>query len=118
MTLVERTYAQAVLLSGAEDARQSALLHLFCQSAVNALTLRLRDGLTPEDCRAEFVAAGALLALAALSETDDISNLERIQLGDVTLQPGSSGAAARCLRNQAKLMMSPYLKENFSFRGV
>lgn len=118
MTLTEQTYAQAVLLSGTEDARQAALLSLFCQSAVNHLTLRLRDGLTPEDCKADFVAASALYALAALSETDEVSNLERVQLGDVTLQPGSSSAAARCLRTQAGLMMAPYLKENFSFRGV
>lgn len=118
MTLVEQTFAQAVLLSGTEDARQSALLSLLCQSAVSTLTQRMRDGLTPEDCKADFVAAGALYALAALSEADEISNLERIQIGDVTLQPGSSSAAARCLRNQASLMMSPYLKESFSFRGV
>lgn len=118
MTLTEQTYAQAVLLSGIEDARQSALLSLFCQSAVNGLTQRLRDGLSPNDCKADFVAAGALYALAALSETDDIGNMERMQIGDVVIAPGSSGAAARCLRNQAALMMSPYLQENFSFKGV
>ena len=83
MTLVEQTLAQAVLLSGVQEERQMALLSLYCQSAVNALTLRLREGLAPEDCRADFVAA-----------------------------------AARCLRNQAGLMMSPYFGENFSFRGV
>ncbi len=118
MTLVEQTLAQAVLLSGVQEERQMALLSLYCQSAVNALTLRLREGLAPEDCRADFVAAGALYALAALSETDETANLERVQLGDVTIQPGSSSAAARCLRNQAGLMMSPYFGENFSFRGV
>lgn len=118
MTLTEQTYAQAVLLSGIEGERQTELLRVFCQSAVSQLTARLRDGLSPEDCKADFVAAGALYALAALSEVDDISNMERIQIADVTLQPGSSSAAARCLRNQANLMICPYLKENFSFRGV
>ena len=118
MTLIEQTLAQAVLLSGTEGERQMASLRLFCQSAVNALRMRLREGLAPEDCRADFVAAGALYALAALSETDDAANMERIQIGDVTVQPGNSSAAARCLRNQANLMMSPYLTENFSFRGI
>lgn len=118
MTLIEQTYAQAVLLSGTAGENQAQMLQVLCQSAVNHLTARLRPGLTPEDCKADFVAAASLYALAALSEIDDVSQLQRMQIGDVTVQRGSANAAASCLRNQAELMMGPYLVGKFSFRGV
>ena len=38
--------------------------------------------------------------------------------GDLTIRKGSRAAAANCLRTQAELMMAPYLKDRFSFRGV
>ncbi len=118
MILTEQVFAQAVLLSGVEEERQSKMLEVFCQSAVINLTLRLREGLTPDDCKADFVAAGALYALAALSETDEVASIERIQLADVTLVPGNTTAASRCLRRQADMMMAPYCVDSFSFRGV
>lgn len=118
MTLTEQVYAQAVLLSGVAEPKQEQLLELFCRSSVGSLAARLREGLTPEDCKADFVAAGALYALAALSETDPASNLQRMQIADVTLVPGSASAASKCLRKQAELMMAPYCKDLFSFRGV
>jgi len=118
MTLTEQTYAQAVLLSGTVGEKQEQMLKVLCQSAVNDLTARLRPGLTPEDCKADFVAAASLYALAALSEIDDVSQLQRMQLGDVTLQRGSGNAAAQCLRSQAALMMGPYLVGKFCFRGI
>lgn len=118
MNLVEQTYAQAVLLSGVEEEGQKAMLELFCRSAVTHLAMRLREGLTPEDCKADFIAAGALYALAALSETDGVANLQRVQVGDVTLVPGAASAASRCLRMQARMMMAPYCKDNFAFRGI
>ncbi len=118
MTLTEQVFAQAVLLSGVEEGQQAQMLELFCRSAVTNLTARLREGLTPDDCKADFVAAGALYALAALSETDEVAGIERIQLADVTLVPGNASAASRCLRRQADMMMAPYCVDSFSFRGV
>lgn len=118
MTLTEQVFAQAVLLSGVEEAQQEKLLELFCRSAVTNLTARLREGLTPEDCKADFVAAGALYALAALSETDTTAGMQRVQVGDVTLVPGDASAASRCLRKQANMMMAPYCVDSFAFRGV
>ena len=118
MTLTEQIYAQAVLLSGVEEGQQKQLLELFCRSAQVHLSARLREGLTPEDCKADFVAAGALYALAALSETDPVATMERVQVGDVTLVPGGASAASRCLRKQADLMMMPYCADAFSFWGV
>lgn len=82
------------------------------------MTARLREGIRPEDCKADFVAAASLYALAALSETDETVNLESFTVGDVTVRKGNSHAACRCLRYQADLMISPYSKDRFAFRGV
>jgi hypothetical protein len=56
-----------------------------------------------------------LYALAALSGQTD---MERIVAGDVTLQRSSSDAAANCLRYQAEVIIAPYLKDRFCFKGV
>lgn len=115
MTLTEQVFAQALLLAGDQEPRQEELLKLLCIGAVNSLSARLRQGLKPEDCLADFVAAASLYALAALSAQSD---MEKIVAGDVTLQRSSSDAAANCLRYQAEIIIAPYLKDNFSFRGV
>lgn len=118
MILEEQVYAQAVLLSGVDDPKQEQMLQILCRGAVSSLTSRLREGLTPEDCKADFVAAASLYALAVLSEADDFTNLEQLRVGDMTMKRGNSSAAAQCLRSQANLMMAPYMKDRFSFRGV
>ena len=94
------------------------MLDVLCTASVASLTVRLRPGLTPEDCKADFVAAASLYALAALNEVGDTDRLEEISAGDLTLRKSSADAAANCLRNQAEIMITPYLKDRFSFRGV
>ena len=117
MNLIEQTFAQAVLLSGVEGTQQEQMLEMFCRSAVTYLTAQLREGLTPADCKVDFIAAGALYALAALSEVDSANGMQRVQLADVTLVPGDTSAACRCLRKQADMMMAPYCADTFAFRG-
>lgn len=117
MTLTEQVYAQALLLVGQDNNVQEELLNLFCRSAVVSLTAQLREGLTPNDCKADFVAAASLYALAAVAECDEIGNLNHIQVGDVTVKRGG-GPATACLRNQARMMMSPYLASGVAFLGV
>jgi hypothetical protein len=119
MTLKEQVYAQALLLSGDLEARQEELLKLLCGGVVSSLTTRLREGLRPEDCLADFIAAASLYALAALNSVTDSGSLEQISAGDLTIRKSGSGdAASNCLRNQAELMIAPYLKDRFSFLGV
>ena len=108
MTLTDQIYAQALLLSGGLEARQEALLKLLCRGAANTLATRLRDGLTPEDCKADFVAAASLYALAALSGSDELNNMEQIKVGDLTMQRAGADAAANCLRYQAELILPKY----------
>lgn len=118
MSLTEQINAQAlVLIQDSTDVNLS-LLEVLCRSAENALRQKLRDGILPEDCKADFVAAASLYALAALSEVDDTAQMEQIQIGDLTMRRGSTDSAACCLRYQAEVMMAPYLKDSFTFMGV
>ena len=118
MTMTEQIYAQALLLAGELEPKQAALLQVLCQGANNSLASRLREGLAPEDCRADFIAAASLLALSALSVADEKSAVEMFQAGDLSVRRRSGDAASNCLRNQAELMIAPYLKDYFTFMGV
>lgn len=118
MTLVERIYAQAEALCGQVEETLKPFLRAFCQSAVVGMEQRLKEGLTPDDCKADFIAAGALYALAALTEVDPTAAFERVQFGDVTLVSGGASAASRCLRRQADMILSPFCRGTFEFRRV
>ncbi|MBE6916643.1 MAG: hypothetical protein E7470_01885 [Ruminococcaceae bacterium] len=118
MTLTEQIYAQAMVLTQDSCDEKLQLLEVLCRSAEISLQQSLRDGVTPEDCKADFVAAASLYALAAMSELDELSKLEEVKAGDLTLRRGSTDSAACCLRYQAEMMMKPYMKDRFSFQGV
>ena len=118
MTLTEQIYAQSLLLAGQLEQKQTELLKVLCQGANSFLTNRLRDGLKPEDCKADFVAAASLFALAALSGADEEASVEMLQVGDFSMRRKGADAASNCLRNQAELMIAPYLKDHFTFVGV
>ena len=118
MTLKEQVFAQAALLAGQLEGSRLEMLDVLCTASVASLTARLRPGLTPEDCKADFVAAASLYALAAMSEIDDAVQPEQICAGDLTVRKSSFDAAACCLRYQAELMMIPYVKDRFAFMGV
>ena len=119
MTLKDQVYAQALLLAGKLEDNQGDILSALCAAATASLTARLREGLRPEDCKADFVAAASLYALAELNAVKDGTAMEQITAGDLTVRKSASAdPASRALRNQASLVISPYLKDNFCFRGV
>ena len=118
MTLTEQVCAQAALLAGQLTQEQNRILDALCTAATVSLTARLREGLTPEDCKADFVAAASLYALAALHEAKDTDRIAQFPAGDVTIRTGSGDAASNCLRYQAELIITPYLKDRFAFREV
>ena len=118
MTLREQVFAQAALLAGDLDSRQTDLLNVLCAASTASLTARLRDGLTPDDCRADFIAAASLFALAALNGAGETADISEFKAGDLTVKRSSTDAASRCLHNQAELMIAPYLKDRFAFLGV
>jgi hypothetical protein len=53
-----------------------------------------------------------------MSGQTDMDRLERITAGDITLPWSGMDAAANCLRYQADLIIAPYLKDSFAFKGV
>ena len=119
MSLKEQVLAQATLLAGQLEEKQSALLEVLCEAAVVSLEARLKKGFRPEDCKAAFIAAAGLYALAALGEADTQLAVEEFKAGDLTVRQGSrTDAASRCLQKQADMIIGPYLQDRFCFAGV
>lgn len=117
MSLKELVFAQALVLTGPLEEKQQELLKLLCAAAVTGLEGRLKEGLTAESCKADFIAAASLYALSALNEAG--GDVAEFRAGDLTIKRGSGGdAASRCLRRQAELVIGPYLKSAFAFLGV
>lgn len=118
MTLKEQVFAQAAVLTGQLEREQMDMLDALCTASTASLAARLRDGITPEDCKADFVAAASLFALAAMNRVAEGKDMAQIVAGDLTLRRNGGDAASRCLYNQAELMIAPYLKDRFAFLGV
>ena len=118
MTLSKQVFAQALLLAGDLSQQQQRILEALCVASTAALAARLREGLGPDDCKADFIAAASLLSLASMSGVAEDAAVEQITAGDLTIKKGSRDAAANCLRAQAELMITPYLRDNFCFAGV
>jgi len=115
----ERILAQALLLTGALEEQQRAVLEAMCTAAELVLLTQLRDSLQPEDCEAEFITAASLLAVASWEEAGESGSMEEFKAGDLTVKRGSRvDASARCLRKQAKQIIGPFLKDCFCFTGV
>ena len=118
MNLTGQITAQAMLLAGELTGRQQQVLRALCNAYNAILAARLRPGLTPEDCKADFVAAASLMALADLNGIGDDQMPDQITAGDFTIRKGNRDAASNCLRAQAELMIAPYLADRFAFQGV
>ena len=118
MNIKEQVFAQALMLAGELEERQKDLLSVLCGVAVASLAVRLKEGLRPEDCRADFVPGACLLALAALNGCRDTGDVEEFKAGDLTVKRKGADAASRCLQKQAEVLMAPYLRDRFVFVGV
>ena len=117
MTLTEQIYAQALLLTRDLEKPELPMLEVLCRAAEAGLTAKLRDGITAQDCKADFVAAASLYALAASTEME-LAGVSRLSEEDPTQRRKSADAASCCLRYQAQLLMAPYLKDEFVLLGV
>ena len=109
MTLTQQVYAQASLLAEELSPREQELLRLLCQSTTSALKTRLREGIEPADCKADFIAAASLFALAAMSSVQEEKLGTELKIGDVTMRRSGKDTASKCLYNQAELIITPYL---------
>lgn len=118
MTLTEQIFTQALLLSRDVEEENQELLKVLCRAAEVSLRQKLRSGMTPEDCKADFVAAASMYALAGMSEVGALEDMEQISVGDLTVRKSGKDAAVCCLRYQAELLMMPYIQDKFVFVGV
>jgi len=116
--MTDQVFAQAALLAGQLDEQQTELLKVLCQAAVRSLEARLREGLTPDACKADFVAAASLYALSALNEAGGTGGIAEFRAGDLTVKRSGMDPSSRCLQRQAELIMQPFLKDRFAFMGV
>lgn len=111
----QEALAKAVTLAGELDVQKQARLELLCGAAFSALEMRLREGLTPEDCREPFLTAVCLYSLAAM---EDFGEVSEFKAGDLTVKKSRQGNMPRDLQHQAEALMRPYLKDRFLFAGV
>lgn len=117
MTLAQKVAAQVSYMDESLVQENQAMLDVVCQAAVTSLQARLRDDVAVEDCQADFVTAAGMLAVAALTDMGLSCHVEQFSVGDVTVRPGPNGKA-NFLRQQAQMLMKPYLKASFVFVGV
>ena len=116
----DQVFSQALLLAGELDEHQMDVLHSLCGAFTASLAAKLKEGLTAEDCKADFVAAASLYALASLSSIDEDVQVQEFKAGDLTVKKSSAAkeTAAVCLEKQADMLIAPYLKDRFAFVGV
>ena len=89
MNLRDQVLAQALLLAGELTERQQIVLGVLCTATTASLNARLRDGLTADDCKADFIASASLLALAAMAGISEDVPVEQISVGDFSVKKGS-----------------------------
>ena len=118
MTVAQQIAAQAEVLLRDLTEKDLAMLEVLSRSAEVSLKAKLRDGIREEDCIADFIAAASLFVVAAMSELDEVAQMEQVTVGDLTMRRKSDNAAGCCLRYQAELLMQPYLRDDFAFIGV
>ena len=107
MTVTDQVLNQAELLAGEMDER----LRLLCSVSEKCLSRQLRDGVTPEDIREDFVAAASLLACARWSRGQEV---QEFRAGDLTVKKGQAGNP----EGEALALLAPYLKPGFAFLGM
>jgi len=111
----DQVVARAVLMAGELDGQKMELLRVLCAAAISGLTMRLKDGLTAEDCREEFITAASLHAMAAMSSFEE--TVQEFKAGDLTVKQNRDGYSTG-LEQQAEKLMKPYLRDCFVFSGV
>lgn len=122
MALADEIYQMASVLAPAQT--DETILASLCRAAEQAVTARLRPGVTAQSCRDSFVYAAALIAVSYLPPScQSAQQLRSFTVGEVSVTAADAAAvsgAAACLRTQAELLMAPYCTSGggFAFVGV
>ena len=87
-------------------------------AVTDALTGRLRTGITPEDCGSAFPLAAAMVAMDGLNYACGGGGVTSFTAGEVSIRT-ESGFAKDSRTAQAERLMAPWLGETgFAFQGV
>jgi hypothetical protein len=117
MALSDEICAAAAAGAGDLTDAERTLLESLCRAAEAALSARLRDGVSETDCRDAFVCAAAWTALSHFMTGARADGVTGFAAGDLKITR-ESGDAADGLLGRAELLMAPYVRDSFSFRGV
>lgn len=107
----EKIWELALNVSSVSD-EDEPLLKSLCQSAEEAWTARLRDGISPADCKGAFPCAVAFTAAAHLAAARSNGTVASFSAGSVSVQGRS--CAEQCalrdgLRQTAEQLMAPFV---------
>jgi hypothetical protein len=116
MAILDDIFDTAAVFTDTADPQKAQVLWHLCTASYQSLLRRLRSGVSEDDCRDALVCAAAWSALAALDAGDHADGVSQFTAGDLSVR--RENGAAGCLQVQAELLMAPYLKDSFSFRGV
>ena len=102
----------ALTLAGGVDlsSEQRSLLQSFCDAAADALSARLRPGVSPADCANSLTVAIMLEAVELFRKVNG-GEISRFEAAGVSVQlSGTSGMGER--------LLAPWLKGGAAFLGV
>lgn len=122
MELSEDILTVALCFAGRElSEKEQGVLRTLCEAAEVRWKSRLREELSPEDCRGPFVTACAWTALAGFQGGMEAGRSAPVSFtaGDLTVRNGDADACGRSLEAQAQLLMEPYVEDgSFAFLEV
>lgn len=114
----ERIQILARAIAG--EQADETLLGTLCALAAEWWRLRLRQGVTAEDCGDAFCCAAAYTAAADLAVGCGVQDVESFTAGQVSVRlRETSAGTGLALRQAAERLMAPYVEAgDISLRGV
>ncbi len=111
---MDEIIALAASFAGAEEA--DGVLTALCEAAVDCLKMRLREGVSPQDCGKAFPIAAAAIAAKAREEGLGRGGVSSFAAGSVSLSVSEGGDR---FTSAALELLRPWLRDgSFGFRGV
>jgi len=114
--------AEAFLGEGQLSSERGAVLESMCELAAAELEARLREGLSPQEIREQFVIAAGILALSLYISLGEGESLSAFKAGNIAVTKktqGQTAASAASLRKMAEAALGACLEDRgFDFRGV
>ena len=93
--------------------------HVLVDADYSQIELRVLAHIADDEVMRQAFISGQDIHAVTASQDFGVP-VEQVSVGDFSVKKGkvTHDAASNCLRAQAELMMTPYLKDNFSFMGV